>query len=400
MLLTDEQQAMLAGNLGRGVQKAMEIVVALGKIYDAKQLLPISGAHIIGVSYKYLGDAGFEFLKELADDGVQVCVPTTLNPAGIDLKKWREMGVSEAYARKQRAVVDMYSKMGIRPTCTCTPYLVGNEPKSGEHVAWCESSALIYANSILGASTNREGGPSALAAAITGHTAAYGFHLEENRAPTHIVDVKCSLNTESDFGALGYLVGKIVQTGIPYFRLAQARIPKLEDFKVLGAAMAASGAVALYYWEGSTSAPKKGLKNTLKTIIIDHLTEGYAALNKDVAQVDLVVIGCPHTSLAEIEMVADYLTGKHVSIRLWVMTARKTMAAAQTRGLVSTIQQAGGKVFADSCPFVSPVKSMGITSLATNSAKAAYYSQSLLGIPSRFGSFERCLEAAVRGHFR
>ena len=166
MLLTEEQQAMSAGDVGRGPQKAMEIVVALGRIYGAAKLLPISSAHVIGVSYKYLGDAGFEFLEELAKDGVHACVPTTLNPPGIDLKMWQEMGVSEAYARKQLAVVDMYTEMGVAPTCTCTPYLVGNEPQKGAHVAWCESSALIYANSVLGAWTNREGGPSALASAI------------------------------------------------------------------------------------------------------------------------------------------------------------------------------------------------------------------------------------------
>lgn len=400
MLLTEEQQAMSAGDVGRGPQKAMEIVVALGRIYGAAKLLPISSAHVIGVSYKYLGDAGFEFLEELAKDGVHACVPTTLNPPGIDLKMWQEMGVSEAYARKQLAVVDMYTEMGVAPTCTCTPYLVGNEPQKGAHVAWCESSALIYANSVLGAWTNREGGPSALASAITGYTAAYGFHLEENRVPTHLVDITCPLDSEADFGALGYLVGKTVQTGIPYFRLRESTIPRLEDLKVLGAAMAASGAVALYYWEGSTPAPQSGLQGISNTLTVDHLGEAYAALNKDVAKIDLVVIGCPHTSLAEIEMVADYLTGRRVAIRLWVSTARQTKDKALARGLVTKIEQAGGKVVADTCLFVSPVTSLGVKSLATNSAKAAYYSQSLLGIPVRFGSMEQCLEAAVGGQFK
>ena len=162
---------MLAGEAGPGVQKAIEIVVALGRIYGAADLVAVTSVQVAGVSYKNLGDAGLEFLQEWAAQGARARVPATLNPAGMDLASWRELGFSEAFARRQEAVIAAYVALGITLTCTCTPYLVGHVPEFGQHVAWAESSAVSYANSVLGARTNREGGPSALAAAITGRTA-------------------------------------------------------------------------------------------------------------------------------------------------------------------------------------------------------------------------------------
>ena len=173
--LTSQEQAMLAGEEGPGLQKAMEIVVALGRIYGAEDLVPVASAQVSGVSYKNLGDAGLKFLQEWAALGAAARVPATLNPAGMDMTAWRELGFSEEFAQQQQAVVTAYSALGVTPTCTCTPYLVGHAPLFGQHVAWAESSAVNYANSVLGARTNREGGPSALAAAITGRTAHYGL---------------------------------------------------------------------------------------------------------------------------------------------------------------------------------------------------------------------------------
>ncbi|MBC7249247.1 MAG: aconitase X catalytic domain-containing protein, partial [Anaerolineae bacterium] len=244
MHLTQKEQAMLAGEQGPAIQKAMEIIVALGKIYGATTLVPVTSVQVAGVSYKNLGQAGLDFLREWAAEGAKVRVPTTLNPAGMDLQAWRELGIPEDFARQQKAVIEAYRAMGISPTCSCTPYLVGNVPGFGEHVAWAESSAVSFANSVLGARTNREGGPSALAAAITGRTAAYGLHLEANRLAHYLVDVRCPLRSEADFGALGYLIGQKVRNAVPYLTLPSFQ-PSPLPLKTLGAAMAASGAVAL-----------------------------------------------------------------------------------------------------------------------------------------------------------
>ena len=218
---------MLAGEAGPGAQKAIEIVVALGRIYGAADLVPVASVQVSGVSYKNLGDAGLEFLQAWAAQGAQARVPATLNPAGMDLAAWAELGFSPEFARRQQAVVAAYEALGVLPTCTCAPYLIGHEPAFGQHIAWAESSAVSFANSVLGARTNREGGPSALAAAVAGRTARYGFHLDAHRQPTLLVDVRCPVRSEADLGALGYLVGRHARTGVPYFRALDPNEPMI-----------------------------------------------------------------------------------------------------------------------------------------------------------------------------
>ena len=389
---------MLAGGAGPATQRAMEIIVALGRIYGARDLVPIASVQVSGVSYKNLGQAGLEFLEEWAAQGGQVRVPATLNPAGMDLVAWRELGFSEEFARRQQAVIQAYTALGIQPTCTCTPYLVGHAPALGQHLAWAESSAVSYANSLLGARTNREGGPSALAAAITGRTARYGLHLDENRQPTVLVDVRCPIRSEADLGSLGYLVGRQVKDGVPFLRFEQGASPAWL-WKTLGAAMAASGAVALYRVDGLTAEAQDGglALSALPRLTIDDLGPGYAALNSQADRIDLVSLGCPHASLAELAAIASFLDGRRVRTALWITTARATRQAAQAAGLVERIEAAGGRVVADTCLVVAPVAGLGFRTMATNSAKMAFYTPSHSGLSVRFGPLEQCLEAALSG---
>ena len=377
---------MLAGEAGSGMQKAMDIVVALGRIYGARDLVPVASVQVSGVSYKNLGQAGLEFLEEWAAQGARTRVPATLNPAGMDLEAWAELGFSAEFARQQQAVVAAYRRLGVLPTCTCAPYLVGHRPEFGQHLAWAESSAVSHANSVLGARTNREGGPSALAAAIAGRTARYGLHLEENRRPTAVVKVGCPVHSEADLGALGYLVGRQVHNGVPLFR-GLALLPGSAGrgaagqhlgLRALGAAMAASGAVALYHVEALTPEVRAGLRPVPGAghLVVDDLTPGYAALNGPATEIDLVSLGCPHASLAEIEAVADYLSGRRARAALWITTGRAIRQAAEAVGLVERIEAAGGRVVADTCLVVAPVAGLGFRSMATNSAKMAFYAPS------------------------
>ncbi|MFL7791121.1 MAG: aconitase X [Anaerolineae bacterium] len=395
--LSAEEQAMASGELGPGVRKAMEIVVALGQIYGAQRLVEVGSVQVAGVSYRNLGEAGLEFLSQWADQGVRVRVPTTLNPAGMDLQAWRELGFSETFARRQLAVIGAFERFGVRTTCTCTPYLVGNVPRLGEHVAWAESSAVSYANSALGARTNREGGPSALAAAITGRTAAYGLHLDENRRATLRVDVRCPVSTSSDFGALGYLVGRAAGNRVPYFVGLEG--VHSDALKGLGAAMAASGAVALYHVAGVT--PDADLKGVLSTdcevLVVDDLRPTYAALNSDVRKIDLVWFGCPHAGLEEIAEIARLLDGRRVKASLWITTAREVREQAETQGLVTTIEASDGRVVADMCAVVAPMHELGFRTVATSSAKGAIYLPSHGGLIVRYGTLAQCVEAAVSG---
>ncbi|MGZ7043932.1 MAG: aconitase X catalytic domain-containing protein, partial [Methanobacterium sp.] len=244
MYLTAEEERMVAGEYGTAVQKSMEILVALGDIYNAQKLVDITSAQISGVSYKTIGEAGLEFLEEMANDA-RIKVPSTLNPAGIDLQR-RDLGFSKEFTERQLKIIEAYRTMDVTTTCTCTPYLVGNVPVKGDHVAWSESSAVAYVNSVIGARSNREGGPGALSAAICGKTPEYGYHLDEERKANLMVEVDAKIKG-IDFGAVGYLVGKVVGDGVPYFRFKN--LPKTDDLKSLGAALASSGAVALYHVE-------------------------------------------------------------------------------------------------------------------------------------------------------
>src|SRR3989337_1020341 len=249
MNLTKEEEKMLSGEEGYAVRKSMEILVALGDIYGAEQLIKVGSVQVAGVSYHNLGDEGLEFLNELAKDG-KVKVLTTLNPAGMDLENWSNLGISEEFAAKQNLVIDAFKRMGIIASCTCTPYLIGNLPRYGEHIAWSESSAVTFANSVIGAKTNREGGPSALAAAFGGKTPCYGLHLDENRVPDVHVQVNAGLAKSSDWGALGYSIGKKAENKIPY--ITGIKEAELYELKSFCASVVPYVAKPLFYIQGIT----------------------------------------------------------------------------------------------------------------------------------------------------
>lgn len=395
MQLTPEEQAMYDGKHGIAIEKSMEILVALGDIYGAENMVDITSAQISGVSYKTIGEAGLEYLDELAASGVKVKVPSTLNPAGIDLERWEDLKFSKQFVEKQNKIIAAYQKMGISTTCTCTPYLVGNVPIMGSHIAWSESSAVCYANSVLGARTNREGGPGALAAAICGKTAAYGYHLDEGRKAKYVFELEIPLKGV-DYGALGYIVGKIVGGGVPYFKLKN--IPSINELKSLGAALASSGAVALYHVEGVTPEYEEALKSEDMDLIErisvteDDVMDARKKLSTTAQKPDLICIGCPHASLDEIEKIAEKISGRKLSTPFWVCTSIPVKAAADRMGYTKTIENAGGKLVCDTCMVVSPIEDLGFKVIGVDSAKAANYVPTMCGLDVVYDEFEDLIE--------
>jgi phosphomecalonate degydratase large subunit len=399
MELTREEQGILTGANGPAARKAIEILVALGTIYGADRLVAVRSVQIAGVSYDNLGEAGLEFLTEMASKGARTKILATLNPAGMDVENWEALGIDPEFARNQTRVIEAYTSMGIVPTCSCTPYLFGNLPHYGEHIAWAESSAVAYANSVLGARTNREGGPSALAAAITGRTPNYGLHLSENRRPTLTVRVVAKLSGTRDFGALGISLGRLIEArktkAIPLLRgVAHATMEELKSFC---ASVATYGGLALFHMEGIT--PESVIYPTpddTLAITRDNLEE--AVRKSEVVEadeVDFVTLGCPHLSLEEIAHVASQLKGKKVTKTFWITTARPTKDIADRMGYTADIEAAGAVVAADTCCVVAPIKDQ-FKVMATDSAKACYYAASKHGFKPRLLNFEDVIQEALK----
>ncbi len=371
MYLTREEESILAGEQGNGRRRAMELLVAVGKIYGADKLVPIKSAHLSGVSYKTIGEGGIDFLQEMSQDS-NVSVITTLNPSGMDSERWKEMHVSEEFARKQLEIIECYGKLGVKTTCSCTPYLSINAPGKGDTIAWAESSALSYANSVLGARTNREGGPGALAASIIGKTPLYGLHLDANRVPTVVIEAEMKEDL-LDYSLLGHAIGTRIGGAVPFIRGVR---PGSDKLKMMAAAMAASGSVALFHVEGITPDADRQATNGLEVIKIDEKElrsfKDKVSSGKDP---DLIALGCPHLSEDEVRHLANVVKGKRKvkDTDVWFCTSRAVKARCpnETKELERI-----GKVVCDTCMIVTPIEGV-YRCTATNSCKACSYLPSL-----------------------
>ena len=397
MNLTLEEQDMLEGKYGKSTQKSMEILQTLGDIFGAEDMVDVVGVQIAGVSYANLGEAGLEFLNEMAEDG-EIRVLTTLNPAGMDRENWQALGIDEEFAKNQNRAIDAFSKMGIITTCSCTPYLIGNSPHYGQHLAWAESSAVCYANSVIGARTNREGGPSALASALTGKTPRYGYQLDENRHGEVLFEINAPVKGTDEFGVLGKIIGdKLGELGkkIPYI----SGIPEatVEELKSFCASVATYGGTALFHMEGITPESKKFPKPSDITIKINQndLDKTRSELIDEDIEIDFISIGCTHASIHEIAKIAQLLEGKKVKKEFWITTARPTKKIADEAGYSKKIEEAGAKFAADTCCVVAPIKGR-FKGIMVDSAKACYYGRAKNKFKVKIGSIEECVKEAIK----
>jgi predicted aconitase len=386
MHLDPDDERILAGEQGETRQKMLELLIALGKVFGAERLVGIRSAQVSGASYKTIGEYGLAWLSSL---DARAVVPAVLNPIGMPRERWQEMGVEPAFAERQEAVISAYERLGVNLECTCTPYYL-HETSFGDHLAWSESSAVSYANSVIGARTNREGGPGALAAALVGKTPCYGLHLEKNRNPQVIIEVISGDKEWSiaHYGALGYHAGKIVGNKIPFFRGIS---PNPDQLKALGAAMAATGAVALYHVEDVTPEAKKNRFNLSAHEVISIEPAEIDSLFTEIP-VEAVAVGCPHCSPAELATIAQLLQGKIITKPFYVFAAQGVIENNQKT--VDTIEKSGARVFADTCMVVSPVMEQ-YPGIMVNSGKALAYVPDMCGAIARIGTIEDCVKEAT-----
>jgi len=367
-------------------EKFLRFLQKEASISGSKGFIKVNSVHISGVSYLTVGDAGLEFLEEVSRKGLLVKVKSTTNPIGMDIKRWREMGIPEDYAEKQLRIVRALLSMGAEPTFTCTPYLVGNRPKKGEHVCWGESSAVAFVNSVLGARTNREGGVKTIVAAVVGLTPNYGMHLKENRRPDLIVKLEESLQGRTDFGTLAYYVGRLAPRSVPRYE----GIPKASEaeLKSMGAAGAASGSIELFHIDGITPEASLPCKERCETLRVgaNELKEVKELLSTSGSVPELVVIGCPHLSREELVEAAVLLRGRKVKVPFWLFTSREVFE--RNKDLCRCIEKSGAKVLCDTCMVVCPLRGLGYHVVATDSAKAARYLHTFQGFEVIFERFE------------
>ena len=414
MKLTKEEQEMLDGKFGYPVQKSMEILVGLGECYDAERMIPINSVHLAGCNIITAGRAGAAFVKEIADKGGKFVAFTDTNITAHDSQAWQDLGTPEDFVREDEAHIRNLERMGAFLCNTCTPYLLGHVPMMGQHVAWGESSAIIFINSFLGARTNRESGPSTLAAALTGRVPAYGYHLDENRYGDLKIIVNTELNGITDYGTLGYFAGKMAGIRVPVL-VGVPQSVSWDEMKMLGASAATSGGVALCHIAGVTPeapteqaafGPRKLDPSQTFEFGKKELEETEATLSQATAkEVDLTVIGCPNCSIGEIREIAGLLAEKKLKsgTELWVLTPRMIRDYAEKMGYLEAIEAAGGRIICEVCTANFPrglLKQRGFKTTATNSAKMVYFISATQDLPSHYGSTSRCIQAAISGVWR
>lgn len=420
MKLTDDEKAMLDGKEGRARQKAMELLVKYADALGAERFVDTNNVcGVLGSSGPFIRDFAAKengqdavFSEFCLDAGETVEIPEVKAFSyhliqGMDPLHWRMQGV-EPYGYKMHKEAETFcARIGLHLVNTCTPYLVGNVPVKGEHCAWMESSATAYINSVLGARTNTEGRESTACSMLTGKTPYWGYHLDENRLGTHLVDVEWDPESVMDWGLLGYYVGEIVGERVPVMKNVR-RVPQLHHLKHCGAAGASSGGVELYHIVGITPeartleeafGPRKPI-GTLKFGKAEQ-REAYEKLNcsaKD-RKLDFVMLGCPHYSLQQLWEACRLLKGRsvHPDTNLWIFIPRGLKDAADKNGYTEIIAEAGGTLMTDTCPALARVMPKGARVAATDSAKQAHYMPPILGLQAWFGSQKECIDAAVRG---
>ncbi len=424
MRLTDQEKAMLDGADCPARQKAMDLLVRYGEALGAERFVDVTNiAGVPGSSTLFLqnyyqehGGGSFEdvFSRFDLDSDESVPLPKVSGSCchlqgGMDPELWAEQGKSrEAFEHQQEDEAEV-RRHGIQVLKTCTPYLAGNMPAYGEHCAWMESSAVVFCNSVVGARTNTEGRESTSAAMLTGKVPDWGFHRDEYRHGTHLIQVDVPVESVMDWGMLGYFIGDAVQENIPVVvgKLSQ---PDLIRHKHFGAAAASSGGVEMYHVIGVTpEAPSlEAAFGSSKPVTTIHYGPAerrrvYESLNSNGRDlnVDYVMLGCPHASIEQIGEAARLLAGRKIKDgrSLWMFTSRSVKSVADLHGYIKTIRDAGGLVMTDTCSAIGRTVPQGTKVVALDSAKQVHYLPAIMGIEAWFGTTEDCIHAALTGRW-
>jgi predicted aconitase len=409
MRLNDHEQALLAGRHGEPRRLAIEQQIEVGRFFDAEDFVAVSQVHLMADT-ESLGDAGVAFLERLAAAPAadrRVAVPTVTDPRGIDLAAYRRLGQSEVFAERERRASAAFRALGVLLTDTCINYQTVMPPVFGEHLGFGDTGSTIYANSVIGARSNFEGGPAALAAALTGRVPRYGYHLDRHRRGSHRFVIEDRPVALSDWGALGGIVGRALESywQVPVIEGVNGS-PSSDELKHFGAALASFGSVALYHMIGVTpEAPDLAAAcdrpppepTLLGRADIDGFYARYGARDE---RPDVVVFAAPQLSLLEMQRLAGLLDGRrvHPDTALLAATSPEVKAACDRLGLTATIEAAGAIVLSGVCFYQMYARELGEANgwqrLMTNSAKLVNIIAGY-GYEPALAPMERCVAAAV-----
>lgn len=410
MKLNAEEKAMLAGELGPVRQIAIQHQIKVGEFFGAEDLVPVSQAHIMADT-ESLGEAGVEWLEGLAKNAIadrMVRIPTITDPRGTDFTKAKQLGQTEKMLELERRAIDAFVKMGVSMTDTCINYQTIMAPVYGEHLAFGDTGVVIYSNSVCGARSNFEGGPSALAAGLSGRTPRYGYHLDQYRKPTHRFKTSWTPQTLNEWGALGGLIGK--KSGnywsVPVLE-GIAGHPGSDAMKHFGAAMASFGSTALFHVLGVTPealhARDLEYLHLPEVLITKEEVMGLQSSYRIAEEIDVVVFSAPQLSLMEMKSIAELCNGKKFIKPLLAMTSPQVKPDSDRMGYTEMIESAGGTVFSGMCFYQSYAREIAETNgwkvLATNSAKIVNILGGY-GYTPMLASMEDCVQAAVTGRLK
>jgi predicted aconitase len=403
--LTAEERAILAGGRGEAARRALEFQVEVGRFWGAKRMVPVTNVHMMG-DIEVMGDGGLEYLKAL---DARCVVPATTNARCIDFAHCERLKQDPAEVAKEREIIRCLRRMDVVTTDTCINYQTVYQPHLGEHVAWGDTGTVIYANSVFGARSNFESGPAALAAAITGRTPAYGFHLDEHRRGSFAVELKAKLDDLADWGAVGKLVGEAHQDyfAVPVFH-GYRRVPTADELKHLGAALASYGSMGMFHFVGVTpEAPASVDGFAENTVIADaDIARVYARYPLGDGDARLVVFSGPQQSIFEMKRLAALFEGRRVKSgsSCFVTTNGAVLAQARTLGYAKTLEDAGVTILEGVCFYIlqnlSPMRVANRwTNMVSNSAKIV----NIIGA-HRFNTILRrtaeCAEIACSGSLK
>jgi predicted aconitase/predicted aconitase with swiveling domain len=399
LALSDRDRAMLDGREGKAAQIAMRIIRATAINQGADRLIDVTQGHIDGCIYA--SPANLTFAETMAATGAKVCIPTTMNAISVDHANWRAQGVPDLFGGPAQRLADAYVRMGCKPTFTCSPYLLDSAPAEGEAIAWSESNAVIYANSVIGARTARHPDFLDLCIALTGRAPLAGVYLDQHRVATRIIDFDLPDGfDDAVWPLIGYLAGKASPDRIPLLCGLAGAQPAPEALKALCAAFGTTSAAPMLHVGGVTPEAGRGspLADRVR-LTVDDLRAGWQALNQGDSTIDLVAIGSPHASLAEMQAFADALGGATVTVPAIVTAGRQVIADATAKGVVDRLQASGVQILPDLCwcSISQPVFPPATRTLMTNSGKYAHYGPALTGCAVRFGSLAACADAARTG---